>query len=407
LMPKRGLLSRRKLEVDVPRPRNPIGTYGVINTAEIAPGRWRARTLYRFEDGKRRQVERVRAGKTGSKAVHALKEALKDISVPLGTAATIDADTRLSDLGDLFLQAKTEAGKTVRTVDTYRHNLTKIIKPLLGDLRISEATPARLQRFITTVAKENGPGAAKGCRSVLSGMFAMAVRNDAVRSNPVAAVEGIAKGPSRASSAIPLEEVPKFRQVVRDDAELQRLDLSDLLEFMLFTGCRIGEALALRWQYVDLDDKTVTFRATVSRAKGHGLVLQEHGKTESSARTIQVPDEVLELLRRRLAADLPSGELVFPSMLGKLRDTSNTEADWRANRDRLGYPALSSHAFRKTVATALDVSGLSARAIAEYLGHKRPSMTQDVYMSRRAGGDESAAKLTRMFGVSSESPLAG
>jgi integrase len=89
-------------------------------------------------------------------------------------------------------------------------------------------------------------------------------------------------------------------------------------------------------------------------------------------------------------------------MLGKLRDTSNTEADWRANRDRLGYPGPSSHAFRKTVATALDVSGLSARAIAEYLGHKRPSMTQDVYMSRRAGGDESAEKLTQMFGVYSE-----
>lgn len=115
-----------------------------------------------------------------------------------------------------------------------------------------------------------------------------------------------------------------------------------------------------------------------------------------------MPDDVLELLRRRQAADLPSDELVFPSMLGKLRDTSNTESDWRANRDRLGFPGLSSHAFRKTVATALDVSGLSARAIAEYLGHKRPSMTQDVYMSRRAGGDESAEKLTRMFGVSSE-----
>ena len=386
----------------MPRPRSPIGTYGVINLVEIAPGQWRARTLYRFEDGKRRQVERVREGRTGARATQALRAALADISAPVSTVQDISPSTRLSELGEQFLAAKIEAGKTVRTVDTYRHNLTKIIKPLLGDLRISEATPARLQRFMTPVAKENGPGAAKGCRSVLSGMFAMAVRNDALRSNPVAAIEGIAKGPSRASSALPLDEVPAFRKLIREDAEMRRLDLSDLLEFMLFTGCRIGEALALRWKYVDLDEKSVTFQATVSRAKGQGLVLQEHGKTESSARTIRVPEEVLEILRRRLSADLPSDELVFPSMLGKLRDTSNTEADWRVNRDRLGYPGLSSHAFRKTVATALDVSGLSARAIAEYLGHKRPSMTQDVYMSRRAGGDESAEKLTRMFGVSSE-----
>lgn len=158
-------------------------------------------------------------------------------------------------------------------------------------------------------------------------MFAMAVRNDALRSNPVAAVEGIAKGPSRASAAIPLEEVLAFRKTVREDAEMQRLDLSDLLEFMLFSGCRVGEALALRWQYVDLDDKSVTFRATVGRAKGKGLVLQEHGKTKSSARTIQVPEEALGLLRRRMCGDLPSDELVFPSMLGNLRDTLNTKVD--------------------------------------------------------------------------------
>ena len=96
-------------------------------------------------------------------------------------------------------------------------------------------------------------------------------------------------------------------------------------------------------------------------------------------------------------------EMVFPSMLGNLRDTTNTEADWRANRDRLGYYGMMSHAFRKTVATALDVAGLSARSIAEYLGHRLPSMAQDKYMSRDTGSTLAAKKLETMFGVSSES----
>ncbi|HZE01985.1 MAG TPA: tyrosine-type recombinase/integrase [Pseudonocardiaceae bacterium] len=38
-------------------------------------------------------------------------------------------------------------------------------------------------------------------------------------------------------------------------------------------------------------------------------------------------------------------------------------------------------AFRHLVATRLDQAGLSAREIADYLGHERISMTQDVYMS--------------------------
>ena len=378
------------------RPRTPISSHGVLNAAEIAPGMWRARTLYRFPDGTRRQVERVRPGKTGAKAVQALKAALVDITAP--GDAELKSSTSVAQLAAIFLQTKVDAGKTARTIDTYRHQITKIVIPRIGDLRINEATTGRLQKFFTTVAKEHGHGSAKGCRSVMSGMFALAVRNDVLRSNPVVGIEGIKNTGTSSASAIPLEGVPAFRKAIREDADLKRLDIADLFDFMLFTGCRIGEALALRWSHVDFEKKTVRFAATVNRARGQGLILQEHGKTTSSTRTISVPSDVIDLLRRRERIS----ELVFPSMLGNLRDTSNTEADWRAHRDRLGYPGLTSHAFRKTVATALDVSGLSARAIAEYLGHKQPSMTQDVYMSRNTGSSVAALKLGAMFGVSSE-----
>ena len=378
------------------RPRTPISSHGVLNAAEVSPGIWRARTLYRFPDGKRRQVERVRPGKTSAKAVQALKQALVEITAP--GDHDVKSSTTIAALADLYLQRKRDTGKAPRTIDTYRHQVEKIIKPRIGDLRVAEATTGRLQSFFTTVTAEHGHGSAKGCRSVLSGMFAIAVRDDVLRSNPVAGVEGIRKPSVRGASALPLEQVVKFRQVVRGDPEMLRLDLADLLEFMLFTGCRVGEALGLRWSHVAVDRATVTFAATVSRARGQGLILQEHGKTSRSNRTITIPAAAVAILRARER----SSELVFPSMLGKLRDTSNTEADWRSNRDRLGYPGLTTHTFRKTVATALDVSGASARAIAEYLGHKQPSMTQDVYMSRNTGSAAAAVKIDGMFGVSSE-----
>jgi integrase len=45
---------------------------------------------------------------------------------------------------------------------------------------------------------------------------------------------------------------------------------------------------------------------------------------------------------------------------------------------------ITSHAFRKTTATILDDAGQTARQIADQLGHARPSLTQDVYMGRKA-----------------------
>ena len=52
------------------------------------------------------------------------------------------------------------------------------------------------------------------------------------------------------------------------------------------------------------------------------------------------------------------------------------------------------HTYRKTVATWMDAEGSSARTIADQLGHSRISMTQDVYMGRRAV-DASAARVLR------------
>ena len=52
-----------------------------------------------------------------------------------------------------------------------------------------------------------------------------------------------------------------------------------------------------------------------------------------------------------------------------------------------------SHVFRKTAATILDEAGLSARMVADQLGHARPSLTQDVYLGRKAVGRDAADAL--------------
>jgi integrase len=65
-------------------------------------------------------------------------------------------------------------------------------------------------------------------------------------------------------------------------------------------------------------------------------------------------------------------------------------------RNRIGYPTVTTHSFHKTVATALDQSGLSAREIAEYLGHANPSLTQDVYMAKNTGGIRAAETINAL-----------
>ena len=70
------------------------------------------------------------------------------------------------------------------------------------------------------------------------------------------------------------------------------------------------------------------------------------------------------------------------STAGTWRDPNNFGRDWRRVRAELGVPEVTTHSFRKSVATLIDDRGLSARIGADQLGHARPSMTQDRYMAR-------------------------
>ena len=74
--------------------------------------------------------------------------------------------------------------------------------------------------------------------------------------------------------------------------------------------------------------------------------------------------------------------MIFPSTAGTWRDPENFNTAWRKTRKTLGVPEVTSHSFRKTVADLIDEGGLSARIGADQLGHAKPCMTQDRYMTR-------------------------
>ena len=161
-------------------------------------------------------------------------------------------------------------------------------------------------------------------------------------------------------------------------------DLADPFTILVATGLRRGELLALRWSDYDESAGTLAVCGKVVRIMGKGLERSDETKTAAGRRTIALPRFAIEVLRERRG--LPYlGEhpvILFPSMAGTWRDPNNFGRDWRRVRDELGVPEVTTHSFRKSVATLIDDSGLSARIGADHLGHSRPSMTQDVYMTR-------------------------
>jgi integrase len=94
--------------------------------------------------------------------------------------------------------------------------------------------------------------------------------------------------------------------------------------------------------------------------------------------------------------------VIFPSTVGTLRDPNNSGKEWRTAGEELSAPEITTHSFRKTLATLIDDEGLSARIGADHLGHSKVSMTQDRYMTRGRVHTRVADLLDRTVRTSGE-----
>lgn len=395
------------------RPPLPIGTYGKIRCYERGSG-WVARTNFRDYDGVTRPVERV--GKSKAAAERALKTELQQRT--RGRTGSLTRDSRVSEAAEQWfkrVEQKVIDGELAEgSAETYRRQLDNHVLIALGAFRLHEVDTPTVDDFLAAVKTNVGSATAKSCRSVLSGVMGFAVRRGALDANPVREAERLTRMPGRQPRALTAAERDQWLTQLERDRRAVGKDLPDLTRFMLATGARIGEALAVSWDEVILDtgDPAVPGMVRIEwklyRAPGKGLKRVPRPKSEAGERLLPLPLFAVSMLRRRkvmasLDRDIESGAAVpvFPHSSGGWRDPNNTRRDLRDARGSSDFAWVTSHVFRKTCATILDEAGLSARAIADQLGHARPSMTQDVYMGRKVVDPRNADALQRALDTKS------
>ncbi|HZN82024.1 MAG TPA: site-specific integrase [Mycobacterium sp.] len=221
-------------------------------------------------------------------------------------------------------------------------------------------------------------------KTILKGGLHLAVMANVIGANPVRDVSPMrSTSRPKGAPALTAGELRALLGKLRASEACQRHDLVDPITLFIATGLRISELLGLYWTEFDDTAPTLTITGKVIRAAGKGLMRVDETKTAAGTRTLPLPTfAVAVLAARRGRAYLGEQPMIFPSTAGTWRDPDNFRARWREVREELGVPDVTSHSFRKTVATLIDDEGLSARIGADHLGHARVSETQDTYMAR-------------------------
>ena len=381
------------------RPPLRIGQHGKIKRVQVGPGVWVARCRYRDTDGVTRIVERRSPDpgrdQWGKQAEDELLGSLTSRQPPSATDE-VTAATKIIDLVKAHIDRLEEDNKAESTIETYRANLAKLTK-IIGGLRVAEATPPRIDAALRSMRTAHGVGQAKHAKGILRGGLQLAVMAGVLPVNPARDVSSLKPKPVKGAPPLTADQFTGLVDQLRTDARCQRFDLSDPILMLMATGLRRSELLGLRWSDWDREAGTISVTGKVVRAKGKGLQRYPTTKSKAGRRTLPLPQFAADMLAERRATPyIGQHPMIFASTAGTWRDPNNFGRDWRLARDALGMPDITSHSFRKTVATAIDDEGLSARIGADHLGHAKVSMTQDVYMARGRSHAEVAVLLDRL-----------
>jgi integrase len=184
-------------------------------------------------------------------------------------------------------------------------------------------------------------------------------------------------------------------------AHLEGRTLKPIVSFLLGSGARRGEALALRWGDVDLDRGIVRIETSVEQT-GAGLRIKAP-KTKHGRRNVTIPPWLVTELRthrarqqeRRLSIGIgraPDDSFVFARWDGALRSPH-----WLSQKFAQAMNALnincSLHGLRHTHVSQLIAAGLDVLTISRRIGHASPTVTLGVYGHWFSNTDARAAEI--------------
>jgi len=373
------------------------------------------RSGYADLDGRRRLVKARRPGRR--EAELALQQRLARRG-PLGFRGA-EPDMTVQELGEYWRRRRLEearapatgeprsggdGGVSLQTVAGYQAALSQVINPRLGGLRLIEARAGVVDEALARV--DHAGRTTRVARSVLGQMFALAVRHDALTSNPMREVRPSPRR-RRAVKALSVEQARDLLRltrshqdgVARDERGLmlggarRTTDLHDVVLLLLGTGMRIGEALALRCRDFDLHAGVPCVRVAATlveprrdAASGQvfvaGLHRQPITKT-GTARTIALPCAAVEMLnqhRARMVGEHDRQPVFAREGGGGWLWPNNVRTKLRGVLAGTPLATVSPHTLRRTVGTLVAHSaGLDAAR--DILGHRDPSVTARHYIA--------------------------
>lgn len=231
----------------------------------------------------------------------------------------------------------------------------------------------------------------------LSSMFRTAVKQGVLLENPCARADAPSAGDEE-PAYLNEHDAVKLVEALEDAPMKYRV----MIFLLLDTGMRRGELLGLEWKDINFEACTITVRRNSVYLPQQGVITQTP-KTRKSIRTIKVPQDCIDMLRKyrtyqlqerlQLGDQWQEHDRLFTTWNGSpLHPSSVTGWFSKFARDA-GLPdGITIHSLRHTNATLLIAAGVNVRTVSARLGHAQTSTTLDIYSHAIQSADAAASE---------------
>ena len=273
-----------------------------------------------------------------------------------------------------------------------RRLLDNHILPLFGSYKLDKLTTPLIQNVVNKLADKTNKGE-DGAFLYYDSLHALNKRilqygvvMQAIPFNPAREVilpRNTQKAKREKIKHFDNQELKKFLDYL-DSLNLNKFRYyyeNTLYKFLLATGCRINEALALSWSDIDLENSVVHITKTLNYKQE-----TNSPKSKSSLRDIDIDQATVSMLkqykRRQVQEAWQLGRsetVVFSDFIHEYPNNRTLQTRLRTHFKRAKVTNIGFHGFRHTHASLLLNSGIPYKELQHRLGHSTLSMTMDVY----------------------------
>lgn len=332
---------------------------------------------------------------TSASAQSLVRTKLDDIKRRHQTGSLVEPRAlTLSSFLDLWLEAGRADWKP-RTLVGYESLLENYWRPQFGHVRLQRLTAPMLAAAYAQWRDERDVtgGTLLNVHRCIHRALRVAVLWGFLPSNPADRVE-----PPKARRRRPnLWSIAQLQVFLRSGAHED--PWGTLWYLLIGSGCRLGEALALRWTDVDFEAGAITIERNASWVRGERLVVAP--KTPAGRRTVQLPQHAIARLRQwnecqvAKPTDNSVNGYVFTLHGGKLPSPDHVRTAFRRACNRANVPVVRVHDLRHLSASLLLSEGLPLPALSRRLGHANTAVTASTYAHAIHERDAAVAMIER------------